>query len=146
MIDIKKILSKLTAQTEKKTLLWTNPNPSSAFSAQTTAISNLSLYDEIEVYFLNADGQYDGGGKKLYQKGKVGEPSVLCCSNFVLGGDVGSRTCSTNRGFSFSGNNIVWKNGQRTLVSGGVFSTGADNSACIPLKIYGIKWGGTGLI
>lgn len=117
------ILKTLIASTSKKTeinLLWTNPNPTSAFAAQTVTVNGLSAYDEYEVLYkfhstlamLNA------------HKSKVGYGILLYIH------DSGN---TYRRNVTASGNNLTISD---------VAGSRDDNAYVVPYQIYGIKLGG----
>lgn len=112
-------MGKSTLKAEK-TLLWTNPNPTSNFSAQTISL-DLSNYDEVEVEAI----MYMNGTTAYYNsfRCKVGKSYTLngisYKSNVLLTRDCKVQTSSV---YFDSG----WANG-------------ANDGAVIPTRIYGIK-------
>lgn len=123
MIDVKKWLSKLTAQTEKKTLLWTNPNPTSVFAPQTISL-NLSEYDEVQIYFIQ-----DVGDTRT-----ISRTTCLVGTRGMLGMPRGDVYYSQVRVFTVNTNSIEFSQG--LAGNGNVF-----DRLNVPYKIYGIKWG-----
>ena len=107
---------------ETKTLLWTNASPSSTFDNHTVEV-DLSGYDSIEIEFKfnnlspNCFVSRHRVGVESALIGVTGGPTalypILRWFNFVT------------KGVNFS-STISW-------------NLNADNSICIPLKIYGIK-------
>lgn len=121
--DVLEKLKALTTSTNKKTetkLLWTNPNPTSSFAAQTVTVSGLSDYDEYEVLFrfhatlsyLNTHKSRAGFGVLLYIH------------------DSGS---TYRRQVNVSGNK---------LTISAVAGAKNDDAYIVPYQIYGIKLGG----
>ncbi len=110
------------APSEYKKLLWTNPNPTATFAGQTIAI-DLSDYDEVSIvvamYSANSI-QYT----ETYD-GKVGEHLII--SDFFLANNSGiTRLCDiASSGVTFTA---------------GYAGEAVNNDACIPLRIYGIKY------
>lgn len=101
-------------------LLWTNPSPTSAFSAQTLSI-DMNNYNMI---FVIATSRTD--------------LDVRFSSSFKVGSYT-ARLCST-----FTGTNVyTTRNVNLTPTSlgfeGGYNGSTANNSYCIPMYIYGIK-------
>lgn len=96
-----------------KKLLWTNSSPTSAFSAQTVAISNMSTYSQFEIYFMLATStQYAESRQYIYNvQGRV----------------------TMNNGSS------VYTRDVKPVSTGVTFSAGTSTSYVIPYKIYGIK-------
>lgn len=118
--DLKAILNEVLPPTpsEYKKLLWQNPNPTAAFAAQTISL-DLSDYDVVQIdVYLTANGMIS---TRFTEVGFQGEAGGL-----GSGGDRYTRNANvTTTGVAFT----VGK------------SNGTDNtSACIPYKIYGIKY------
>ena len=112
------------------TLLWTNPNPTSSFSAQTISL-DLSKYDAVEIVF----DRYMNDGVRSTQR--------LLTKNekFTLGTTTDEnlryRTCS------FNDSGVVFDSPKKFTTYGIWGShTSADDYTDVPLKIYGIKFGG----
>lgn len=116
----------------KPKLLWTNPDPSVAFPAQTITIPNLSEYDYIEVYANkkatapNANGVYS---KAL--KGKGGNLSLAGANSYVSYG-----ASSEIRVYSVSGNTISFTD--CSFCYTGHYEV--INDELIPYQIYGGKY------
>lgn len=106
----------------KKTLLWTNPAPTSSFSAQTISSIDFSGYDEVEIEFIfnAADTTV-----RLFNKIQVGSKGMLFA--------VRAQPFYTQyREVTINSNSVVFDNC--------VLGTGATyNDHDIPYKIYGIK-------
>lgn len=121
--DVRKKVSSIMSSLSKKTeinLLWTNPNPTSSFAAQTVNVNGLSAYDEYEVVYkfhttvamLNTHKSKVGYGTLLYihDSGKMYRRNVTA-------------------------------NGNKLQISD-VAGSKEDNAYVIPYQIYGIKLGG----
>ena len=111
------------------TLLWTNPNPTSSFSAQTISL-DLSKYDAVEVVFKRYTSQAIYSTQTLLEKG----------IKFALGTTTDEtfryRTCS------FSNSGVTFDTPQYMPSYGSWNPTATNNNCEIPYKIYGIKFGG----
>lgn len=104
-------------------LLWTNPDPSAAFSAQTVSL-DLSAYEFIDIVGI-ADA--------------TGSTYMHFVNRFVIG-ELGRLTKSGRNADPPSFNRDV-----TTSTTGVTFSTGYRNSTAgtryaIPVRIYGIKF------
>lgn len=108
-----------TATYLQKDLLWTNPNPTSNFSAQTVAL-DLSGYDAVRITFIanmNAPVCYT-------QEADIDSYDHLLSV-------VSAAPARQSRGFTFSSAGIVFENGASGSSSGSQYG--------VPIKIYGIK-------
>lgn len=106
----------------KAKLLWTNPSPSSAFSAQTVSL-DLSQYDSILIELL-----IDTANQKVTSKTliKIGDSNIAC----------GRSNSSTDTGAA----RIVTSVTKNSIVFGNCLLNSAVNNGCgIPYKIYGAK-------
>ena len=131
MVNVKALLSKLLASTEHKTLLWTNPNPTSAFAGQTITVE--MNYDAYEIVFTGFTGQADI--KKIERLDE--DMGIL---TFITGsaGQVG--------GVLYVFKRQIWK-GQNGIGFGEVYSAYPSanwarytaNTGIVPYKIFGIK-------
>ena len=135
MISLKQTLSAITSKftalntllndVPHYTLLWTNPNPTSAFAAQTISL-DLSKYDAVAIDLT----MYTAGSNVHNQTflGSVG-------SSMILSGILYS-TAPTDlmRIGDVTASGVIFNNGR---AYGAV-----NNGAVIPYKIYGIKFGG----
>lgn len=101
-------------------LLWTNPNPSSNFSAQTVVI-DLSDYDAVRITFISnmnspvaytQDADIDSYTHNLFA--------------------VSAAPARQSRQFTLSSTGIVFSNGATGSTSGSQYG--------VPIKIYGIKF------
>lgn len=110
---------------EYKTLLWTNPNPSSTFGSQTVVSNcNLTQYDEIEVYYAANTG-YPDNTHSIKQP--VGTNSYI----------FGSSNSLTARNLNITTTSITFGSATRYAYAG---DGSADNAQLIPQKIYGIRY------
>lgn len=132
------ILSNMIGHGERRDLLWTNPNPTSAFSSQTIALD--TTYDAYEVEYSGYVGDVSQADLKFLLK----FASPRSALTYVTGGTgivsgtiwIGKRVV---RVVSGSGLNFddVWG------LAGGAASWQkyTANTACVPTKIYGIRYG-----
>ena len=124
-------------QSERRELLYTNPNPTSAMASQTLVASGADEYDAIEVIYKTAH-VYDGYMTEI--------------SPFIAGAHITLLAPAGTLG-EFAGNIY---NAVRTIsmATGGVLSADAasgmtssgttiNNNMCIPYKIYGVKYATT---
>lgn len=109
-------------------LLWTNPQPTKTFSAQTISL-NLTEYDGVVVtskWGNNDDAVVYPTNQALCIKG----------SSALLEGSRSLNSYNSyGRAFSCDNSGVIFRTGK---VSGG-----DNNSACIPLLIYGFKFQGS---
>lgn len=111
---------------EKKTLLWTNPNPSASFEARTIGL-DLSGYEGVEIFYRNSTDTDDAGRSIKSEKCIVGD--VIGLSG--LGSTESQRLATVTTG------GVSFGNGTYANAYGGA-QISAD-SVIIPQKIYGIK-------
>lgn len=136
-LDLKEWISKITGQTEFKTLLWTNTT--SPFNAQTVSI-DLTGYDHVEVWFGSQIGTSDALAPNPLEI-PIGERRETIVIH-TLGGagvneNIGMRgvTVSTT-GVTFSDYN--YKNRR----SGGTLTKA--NHFAVPKRLYGVRYVGGG--
>ena len=140
MISLKKTLSAITSKfsalntllndVPHYTLLWTNPNPTSSFSAQTISL-DLSKYDAVEVV---AKG-WHADPYVIFFGARVGEGAEI-----MTYGGIDYAVELNTRKFTLSSTGVAFQSGYKTALNS---TTGSvSNSHCIPTKIYGIKFGG----
>ena len=119
----------LTEEKETQELLWTNPDPTATFAAQTINL-DLSEYDSVRVLSRtnttsNHRRYFDcpvGNSQQIFSFGSAGAGAATHLSN---------RSYTTSiSGISFE--NSYYKNLTNTTVE-------TDNFSCIPVEIYGIK-------
>lgn len=133
MLDVKKTVTKLIENTEIRTLLWTNPSPTSAFISQTIPLS-LDDYDEVEIIYKWTTSSQDTKSVRSEIGGSARAESLLVSGT--------SNIQFASRDFSVSsvGINVAVANYAYTdYVQWYKYSGGAGNDLIIPLKIYGIK-------
>ena len=133
---IKALLKKLLQSTEHCDLLWTNNN-SGSFSARTIPL-DLSKYEYVRIYFWN---QADADPTTAPMEIKVGSSNSIilfhALATAAVNQNVGTRTINvTATGVTFG--DYSYKN----WASGTTRTT--YNTACVPYKIYGIKYVGGG--
>ena len=125
--DLTAILNEVLPPTasEYRKLLWTNPNPSSSFAAQTVS-TDLSDYDEVEVICkpYSADASY------FTSRVKVGNRGMLY-SQTGYGSPV--RIYGTQRNFTPTSTGVAFGDGLD-------FSASVSNAYCVPYQIYGISY------
>ena len=107
---------------ERRTLLWTNPSPTSPFAAQTISL-DLSNYDAVDVEFRHW----------------TNKDCRVTTRNYLNEGEgvgIGTSTDATSygnyrRGFKMHENGVqFW---------GGTSNASADNNSTIPVRIWGVK-------
>ena len=113
---------------EQRTLLWTNPNPTSAFSAQTISI-DLSEYDAIDVGLRHyTDVNFMVWGRCY----RTAQGVALTCSDKNLH--------RTTRTITMTDTGVQFTNAYGTNASGAFFNSGTESTnGSIPYRIYGIK-------
>ena len=121
-------IDRLVAQTEIKELLWTNPDISAAFAAQTILSGiDLSIYDMIEVVFHNGNTfmGWAETGKTFYMSriGSVADGSLMK-------GEERNVTINPTSGIGFAD--------AYTKVANTSTPT-KDNTRLKPYKIYGTR-------
>lgn len=108
-------------------LLWTNASPSTAFAEQTLSLSNLNLYKRfaVEIALYN-NSAYNLRTTQLFlvEYGKILNANLINTINYIY-----------KRLISFNDDSINVLAGQVSSPS----QSAVDNSALIPLKIYGIR-------
>lgn len=115
----------VTPNIETKTLLWENPNPTSAFAAQTITVNNLSDYDEYAVEFIfHTEAPLTEIMKSIVGKG------ILLNKN-----DAGT---TYRRNVNLSDNVLSFSDIDGTHIYTG-FNRVTDNNYLVPIRIYGIK-------
>lgn len=133
-LDLKELIAKVTGQTEFKTLLWTNPSPTSSFAPQTLNM-DLTDYDEVEVSFLNTTSY-----RYLVPSVKcpIGEKAMV---NGIFGGSAveAGVLFGFGRVFNVYSDRIDFGNAAG-CASGSTFAI--RNEMGVPQKIYGIKYVG----
>ena len=138
-LDLKEWIAKVTGQAEFKTLVWTNPSPSSGFNAQTIPL-DLSEYDAVEIHCNSGtSGNETSSGICL-----VGKNIVL---TYIGGGNsYGSGgVFLAERGFEVSTSGVNVRAGLGSFMTEANFPY-SNNTRMIPLKIYGIRYVGGGVL
>ena len=133
MISLKNTLKAITNMLNDVphyTLLWTNPNPTSSFSAQTISL-DLSKYDAIAVVFDRYGGVDVRSTQMILEKNE----------KFTLGTTTDERL--RYRACSFNDKGVTFDTPQMFTTYGIWGSrTSTDEYVNVPIKIYGIKFGG----
>ncbi len=111
----------------ERILLWTNPDPASAFAPQTISI-DLSDYDEVEIEFKHASVS----DSYLYQKARVGSADV---GLFYVSVKSGFTPEYEGRPLTVASDGITFEAGARYYVS----TIYTENIRCVPTRIYGLK-------
>lgn len=107
----------------ERTLLWTNPSPTSSFGAQTVSL-DLSHYDSIEIeYVMQAQYQVS-----ISAHASVGVSAYLFGA---AGGNYARQITITTTGVQFAA-------GIYYAAYGGGGAT-TSNTVLVPIRIYGIK-------
>lgn len=133
------IVSSLNRKTETK-LLWTNPNPTSAFAAQTVSL-DLSNYDMVEIAFYQATSQLYTHTKRIVV-GSVSDLGVVATRFLETSGTSTSGTWSTSRQVNVKTTGVIFGAGAYEYTYNNGNNHVVNNSYTVPLKIYGIKLGG----
>lgn len=102
-------------------LLWTNPNPNSAFSISQTISINLTDYNYILIESKNRVDKTDNFIFKTIVQKDLNQTRWTC-----IGGSSDGTGNPLYRNFVINNNNIV-------------FTGGANASYNVPINIYGIK-------
>lgn len=110
---------------ERRTLLWTNPSPTSVFDAQTISL-DLSNYDAVDVEFRH----WTNKDCRVTTRNYLNEGEGV---GIGISTDVSSYG-NYRRGFKMYTNGVqFW---------GGTANASVDNSSTIPVRIWGVKVGG----
>ena len=121
------VLNTLLNDVPHYTLLWTNPNPTSEFSAQTISL-DLSKYDAIKIdynaYGIKSEETYVGKSCRLSSVSPGGSSYYITARY---------RDCKVMT------DGIKFDDGYTSYA---VATPDTNNANCIPYKIYGIKFGG----
>ena len=124
----------LKGQVPKRTLLWTNPSPKSAFAAQTVQIAELANYTYVAIEW-KAHSSYDNTSTFTKVQGVA---------------DAGSDNATY--GYNSTTESILWTRSYRVTTTGVQFydsfekslkntSVGSkDNERNVPYRVYGIEW------
>ena len=115
----------------KGKIIWTNPNPTSAFSGQTINLNeSLNNYDAYSIIFV----QSTGGPRRYFNSGliPVGYGTIL---GYLAGGVYFYRPTSE----IVSGSTITFEDGEMVSAQTGTIT--ADNTRVIPLYVIGYNTG-----
>lgn len=112
--------------------LWTNPNPTSSFAAQTVSL-DLSGYDAVRIVFKLVNGS-----------GTAGTKPTSMISQFVNVGDGGLNLYFTQAGIDWPGTAYLNERSFEVSTTGVYFydnreRNGNSNNNNVPIYIYGIK-------
>lgn len=136
MLKIKELLAKMLGQCEFKTLLWENPNPSSAFATQIVSL-DLSEYDFVEIIFAYSTSALSDTDTRKAHIGSGGK--VLFGVSLTTSGN----PYIMSRGFSVANGGVTFEAPYRKQQNASASAT-TNNTDAIPLRIYGIKFAGGG--
>lgn len=132
--DLREILSRTVGAvpSEYKKLLWTNPNPSVAFGAQTVVSGiDVSAYDDIEV-IIKANINVGIGKSNIFKYASAGTWAVS-------GPPTVNDTWVGVRRVTINATSISFGNGGYAYWSS-TSANYAHNDYAIPLAVYGIKY------
>ena len=136
-LDLKELLAKITGQTEFKTLLWTNANPTIGLSPVTILNgTDMTVYDEIEVHGVNYSSFQSIMPPVRIPVGKHGNLIGLAGST----GDSSGTGFLVARGIKVNSSSIDISSAMGVATNGSNWYS--NNSNMIPTKIYGIKYVG----
>ena len=127
MLNVKKALNRITRSAEFKTLLWTNPNPTSNFSSQSIPL-DLSGYDAVDVVAVVSRTSGKMETCRIYFGAPVDQ------GLYFLGDDATKHA----RDLSINTSGITFQNGYYQYMESGSAKT-SDSGQAIPYKIYGVK-------
>lgn len=129
-IDVKKTLDKILGKVEVKELLWTNPNLTVEFPAQTISL-DLNDYSYVEIKYLERLQQ---ANSISYKKIAVGEATHIWGMFTTIYENMKYLDVRTA---SVSSSGIAFSDGKYGKTAQDTLDT--SNSAIVPVKIYGIK-------
>lgn len=124
---------------ERRTLLWTNPSPTSSFAAQRTVSLDLSNYDEVEVSFMLWTGYQQTSNIMRCKVGANAIVTAVASSNSYA---VGSYPDPLARGMAVSVTGVQFGGGVESNPASGSNTYKYADHVLIPYQIYGIKSGG----
>lgn len=118
--------------TEQRIEVWTNPDPSAAYTGNFVEEMDLSDGDTVEVMFYNTAGGDGASGaqRELYQKCRIGAASMIIGSTGIKG--VGTRY----RYFTVYENGISFGTGFYNDAS---TYANENNKHCVPVKVWLLK-------
>lgn len=115
----------------KSKLLWTNPNPTSAFSAQTVTLSS-SDYDVLEIFYFDFTGTLNIYSTKTLK----GSPcNLMALFQYQDHGYAGSRLATYVSDTSYNFQTPI------TVIESDAFGRHTAAQWCVPLYIVGYKTG-----
>lgn len=120
---------KSTEDTPKEVLLWTNPNPTSVFSAQTLDV-DLSQYDYVKIIY-NETSITNKDGISYFKILDI--PTSLTTHHQYGICDSGGSSAIDIYG------RCIWNNNGKIAFSDAKYGGNVTNTYCIPKRIYGIK-------
>lgn len=142
MLDLKALLAKMLSKGEYKTLLWTNPNPNSSFTAKNVTITGAwNKYDYIEVMYKNNSADDNDMGFKIFDKTPCHSGT---CASMVQWASSSSRWEIIHRARWWSSDHtaIYFDSSYWNTLPPASGASGQADGNLVPYKIYGIKWGG----
>ena len=110
---------------EYRKLLWTNPSPTATFAGQDVAL-NLSEYDAVDVECMHWSND-DTRATTRTEKGEVGTISITSNANGHI----------AVRDWRVYNDRVYFGTGKDVF---GTSITNPSKSACVPTRIYGIKY------
>lgn len=116
---------------EHRTLLWTNPDPTVAFAAQTIEL-DLSGYDEIELEYIDFVQHQNVMPLLHIPIGDRGNMNIMIGNNSYSTGLM----FTAERRFLVTSTGVEFESGYGTPTG---YDLTARTDTCIPRKIYGIK-------
>lgn len=133
MLDMKKLLTKIAQGVEVRKCLWTNPSPTSNFTAQDVPLPNVyDVYDFLEVEYLYAKTESIDTGFKVMDRTPTHAQSTVSCIVYNTSWFCRHRArWWTVNGLHFDSsyyNDMVTSS-----------NTGQSDANLIPYKIYGIR-------
>lgn len=140
MNEIKTVVNNNATETSKNTtdianisgtILWTNPNPTSAFASQTVTLSS-DDYDMLEIFYYDYIGTNNMYSTKFI-KGNNG--NLMAMFQYHDHGYIGNRLATYKSDISYTFSNGV------TIVQSDSFNRAGTGEWCIPLYIIGYKTG-----
>lgn len=139
LLKILELLGIINKKTEIE-LAWTNPNPTSAFAAQTIAL-DLSDCDMVEIF------SYGRAGQASYTYGYKSDSFLIGeCGNIQRTCFIGSSIdyiLVESRPLKVSKTGITFEKGSTIYMNANTHSFGVtSNGSAVPYKIFKIKLGG----
>ena len=139
--DLREILSRTVGSvpSEYKKLLWTNPSPTSAFSAQTVTL-DLSSYDEVEVWFNCWRNRPNTSQQIRVKKGTYAIATQGASTNTSSGINpfvVGSYIIVQDRPIYVTDTGVQFGTCTEGASNGTIYNS---DGSMIPTYIYGIKY------